>query len=219
MINPKLFMNGGRREGRRKGLSSNEQSPKWESTRWFHRVWSNGADHSIPCQVYPSRLWSQMCVVQAWLSEDQNNRWDAELLKCRKRRCKAPAKIQSLPEKLNKHKTEGRSCSQLCAWYSWGGNYHSNGIWGAEGLSMAIENLFVVLFGEFSLSFLYFPFLFLCFIIPFLQGPQIPSQCSVSFGKWRPIYTCYLRVCGPEIKHSPKSSKPPGVTFTEHCEQ
>lgn len=110
-------------------------------------------------------------------------------------------------------------CSQLSTRYSWGGDCHSNGIWGAKGLSMATENLFVVLFGEFSLSFLYFPFFFPCFIIPFLQGPQIPSQCSVSFGKWRPIYTRYLRMCGAEIKHSPNSSKPPGVTFTEHCEQ
>jgi hypothetical protein len=68
-------------------------------------------------------------------------------------------------------------------------------------------------------EFLYFPFFFCCFIIPFLQGPQIPSQCSVIFVKWRPIYTRYLKMCGPEIKHSPNSSKPQGVTFMEDCER
>lgn len=51
-------------------------------------------------------------------------------------------------------------CSQLSSRYSWGGDCHSNGIWGAKGLSVATGNLFVVLFGEFSLSFLYFPSFF-----------------------------------------------------------
>lgn len=72
--------------------------------------------------------------------------------------------------------------------------------------------------GIFSEPFCIFPLFFLGFIIPFLQGPQIPSQCSASSVKWRPIYTRYLRMCGPEIKHTPHSPKPLGVTFTEHRE-
>lgn len=47
------------------------------------------------------------------LTEEKNNRWDAELPEGRKRRCKAPAKIQNLPEELNKQTTDGTSCISI----------------------------------------------------------------------------------------------------------
>ena len=44
--------------------------------------------------------------------------------------------------------------------------------------------------------------------MPFLQGPQIPSQSSGTFIKCRPVYTSYLKMCGPEINIPPNQPYP-----------
>ena len=63
--------------------------------------------------------------------------------------------------------------------------------------------------GGIFFGFLYFPFFFCRFIImPFLQGPQIPSQSSGTFIKCRPVYTSYLKMCGPEINIPPNQPYP-----------
>ena len=121
------------------------------------------------------------------------------------------------PGRLHKPKTSWRPGSlfhpeQLCTCYPWGvceSTPPFRNDLGAEGPSVATENLFVVLLGEFSSHFCIFHFFFFCpFTIPFMQGLQIPSQSSIIFIKCRPIYTCYHKMCGPEINILPNQPNP-----------
>lgn len=94
----------------------------------------------------------------------------------------------------------------------------SGGIWGAEGLTMATENCFVVLFGEFSFGFCILHFC-LQLYNTFPAGTANPLADFCHSVKCRPIYSCYLKMCGPERKCSPNSSQPQGFLFVEACER
>lgn len=74
-------------------------------------------------------------------------------------------------------------CSQLSTRYSWGGDCHSNGIWGAKGLSMATEKSFCcAVWGIFSELFVFSIFLPLLYK-SFSTGTTNPSTVLSQFWK------------------------------------
>ena len=162
------------------------------------------------------------------LNEDKKSTREAENLKRKKVEVKLLEEEPVPPGRLNQRTTDqnrSETClgvlstaSSALAIHEACGHHRSPAGSGVlKGPPMAAGSLFVVAFWEFSFV-LCFPFFCCCFIIPFLQGPQIPSWSSVIFVKWRSIHQGYLNVCGPERKHSPKSSKPQGFISTEDCE-